>query len=182
MFTYEHHRFSIICSFFADNGSNKRGQISCPFVGAVERDCNFEAHLHHCSYFWVSYLVASICTIFHKRRTALCNWIVIPLSLLISLALYTSGTSIRWLSATAEPTKCTEHGAIQKGSAQCTVGTSVLVVCYTPYLIVGVVVTHSTTYSSHSSVALAVTTILVYFNSTLNPFLYCSKISLPHVR
>ena len=34
-----------------------------------------------------------------------------------------SGSSTRSCSTTAEPTKCAEHGAIQKGSAQCTVGT-----------------------------------------------------------
>ena len=34
-----------------------------------------------------------------------------------------SGTSTRSYSITAEPTKCTEHGAIQRGSAQCNVGT-----------------------------------------------------------
>ena len=33
-----------------------------------------------------------------------------------------SGTRTRSYSTTAEPTKCTEHGAIQKGSVQCTVG------------------------------------------------------------
>ena len=52
-----------------------------------------------------------------------------------------------------------------------------LVVCYTPCFIVGVVVTNSTTYSSHLFVTLQMTTILVYFNSTLNPFLYCWKIN-----
>ena len=34
-----------------------------------------------------------------------------------------SGSNTRLCSTTAEPTKCTEHGAIQKGSVQCTVGT-----------------------------------------------------------
>ena len=52
-----------------------------------------------------------------------------------------------------------------------------LVVCYTPFFIVGIVVTVGKTYSSHLSVAFAMATILVYFNSTLNPFLYCWKIS-----
>ena len=33
-----------------------------------------------------------------------------------------SGSNTRSCSTTAEPTKCTEHGAIQKGSVQCTVG------------------------------------------------------------
>ena len=33
-----------------------------------------------------------------------------------------SGSSTRSLSTTAEPTKCYEHGRIQKGTVQCTVG------------------------------------------------------------
>ena len=33
-----------------------------------------------------------------------------------------SGSSTRFCSTTAEPTKCTEHGAIQKGTAECTLG------------------------------------------------------------
>ena len=33
-----------------------------------------------------------------------------------------SGSNTRSCSTTAESTKCTEHGAIQKGSVQCTVG------------------------------------------------------------
>ena len=48
-----------------------------------------------------------------------------------------------------------------------------LVVCYTPCYIVGIIVTYSTTYSSHLVVILQMATILVSFNSTLNPFLYC---------
>ena len=83
--------------------------------------------------FWVLCLVASLCTIFDQRITALYALILVPLSLLISLASCTkilrtltshtsSGTSTKSYSTTAEPTKCTEHGAIQKGSAQCTLG------------------------------------------------------------
>ena len=39
--------------------------------------------------FWVLCLVASLCTVFDQRITALCTYILIPLSLLISLASYT---------------------------------------------------------------------------------------------
>ena len=39
--------------------------------------------------FWVLCLVASLCTVFDPRITALCTYILIPLSLLISLASYT---------------------------------------------------------------------------------------------
>ena len=82
-----------------------------------------------------------------------------------------SGTSTRSYSTTAEPTKCTKHGAIQKGSALWV--QLALVVYYTPCYIVGIIVTYSTTYSSHLVVILQMATILVSFNSTLNPFLYC---------
>ena len=83
--------------------------------------------------FWVLCLVASLCTIFDQRITALYALILVPLSLLISLASCTkilrtltshtsSGTSTKSYSTTAEPTKYTKHGTIQKGSIQCTVG------------------------------------------------------------
>ena len=52
-----------------------------------------------------------------------------------------------------------------------------LVVCYTPRYIVGTVFIYSTKYPSHFVVTMEMATILVYFNSTLNPFLYCWKIS-----
>ena len=51
-----------------------------------------------------------------------------------------------------------------------------LAVCYVPKFIMLVVINHSKTYSSRLVVIDAITTILVYFNSTLNPFLYCWRI------
>ena len=51
-----------------------------------------------------------------------------------------------------------------------------LVVCYLPYSIVIILVTFSEAHSSHL-IARGITSVLVYFNSTLNPFLYCWKIS-----
>ena len=51
-----------------------------------------------------------------------------------------------------------------------------LAVCYVPKFIMLVVINHSKTYSSRLVVIDAITTILVHFNSTLNPFLYCWRI------
>ena len=50
--------------------------------------------------FWVLCLVASLCTIFDQRITALYALILVPLSLLISLASYTKifRTSLCWMS------------------------------------------------------------------------------------
>ena len=50
-----------------------------------------------------------------------------------------------------------------------------LVVCYVPQLIMLLVITNRKNHSSHVIVIDAITTILTYFNSTLNPFLYCWK-------
>ena len=51
-----------------------------------------------------------------------------------------------------------------------------LVVCYVPKFIMLLVITSIKTYSSHVIVIDGITNILMYFNSTLNPFLYCWKV------
>ena len=51
-----------------------------------------------------------------------------------------------------------------------------LVVCYVPKFIMLLVITSIKTYSSHVIVIDGITNVLMYFNSTLNPFLYCWKV------
>ena len=132
--------------------------------------------------FWVLCLVASLCTIFDQRITLLSILISIPLSLLISLASYTKiFRTLRHHQAQVQQ-QPSQPNALNMARYRKAVHSalwvqSVLVICYTPYLIVGIVVTYSTTYSSHLVVTSEMATILVYFNSTLNPFLYCWKIS-----
>ena len=46
-----------------------------------------------------------------------------------------------------------------------------------PVSLVGIVMAHRKGNSSHLVVALGIANTLVYLNSTLNPFLYCWKIS-----
>ena len=136
--------------------------------------------------FWVLCLVASLCTIFDQRIIALCAYILIPISLLISLASYTK------IFRTLRNHQAQEQDHVQQQPSQPSVLNmaryrkavhsalwvqSVLVVCYTRYPIVRIVVTYSRTYSSHLGVALAIAVILVYVNSTLNLFLYRWKIS-----
>ena len=136
--------------------------------------------------FWVLCLVASLSTIFDRRTTALYALILVPLSLLISLASCTK------ILRTLRHHQAQVQNHIQQQPSQLNVLNMAryrkavhsalwvelaLVVCYTPCFIVGVVVINGTTYSSHLFVTLQMTTILVYFNSTLNPFLYCWKIS-----
>ena len=48
---YIHHGVCIVFSVFDDDDGYKRGQTSRPIVGAeVQTNCNFEAHIYHCSY------------------------------------------------------------------------------------------------------------------------------------
>ena len=132
--------------------------------------------------FWVLCLVASLCTIFDQRITALFALILVPLSLLISLASYTKiFRTLRHHQAQVQQ-QPSQPNALNMARYRKAVHSalwvqSVLVICYTPYYIVGIVVTYSTTYPSHSAVAWQMAIILVFFNSTLNPFLYCWKIS-----
>ena len=53
----------------------------------------------------------------------------------------------------------------------------VLVVCYVPVNTVGIVIAFTKNYSLLLVVTRKVAVTLLYFNSTLNPFLYCWKIS-----
>ncbi|RMX61422.1 hypothetical protein pdam_00017420, partial [Pocillopora damicornis] len=56
-----------------------------------------------------------------------------------------------------------------------------LFVCYVPYTIVDIVIVEASrkTFSSHLIVIRGIAATLLYSNSTLNPFLYCWKISAP---
>ena len=51
------------------------------------------------------------------------------------------------------------------------------VVCYAPIYTVTIVIAHTEKYSLLLVVTRKIALILIYFNSTLNPFLYCWKIS-----
>ena len=80
---------------------------------------------------WVVCLVAGLFSHLNYRIALWYSFIIIPSCLIISIASYrkdfprsrsSSGSNTRSCSTTAEPSKCTEHGAIQKGSVQYIVG------------------------------------------------------------
>ena len=136
--------------------------------------------------FWVLCLVASLCTIFDQRITALYALILIPLSLFISLASCTKiFRTLRHHQAQVQDhiqQQPSQPNALNMARYRKAVYSALwvelaLVVCYAPCYIVGTVFIYSTKYSSHIFFTLQIATILVYFNSTLNPFLYCWKIS-----
>ena len=131
--------------------------------------------------FWVLSLVASLSTIFKTNIAFSYGRILIPICLVISITSYTKiFSALRHHQAHVQdhsqqqPSQLSAlNVARYRKAVYSTLWVQLaLVVCYTPYGIVEIV--PSKTYSSHFR---EITIVLVYFNSTLNPFLYCWKIS-----
>ena len=131
--------------------------------------------------FWVLSLVASLGTIYNYDVTILYGRIVIPFCLVISITSYTKIFSAlrhhqaqRQDHSQQQPSQTNALNMVRYRKAVYSAlwVQLALVVCYAPYGIVEIVL--SKTYSSHFR---EITIVLVYFNSTLNPCLYCWKIS-----
>ena len=128
-----HNKRYIVWSFSVYNGCHKCGPTSRHVVGTeIQRDCNFEAHVYHfsyrlgcMSYRW--FILSSRSP--YNLLVQPYKYIILPgnLSRLIhknvSRSQSSSGSNTISCSTTTGPTKCTEHSAIEKGSARCTVGT-----------------------------------------------------------
>ena len=122
----------VMLSFLVDADGHKCGPTSRHAVGTeLQRDCNFKAHVYHYSY--LLGFISSRGSILSSQLPY--NLLVHPYSRTIMPSYLnflvhkdfprsqsSSGSSTRSCSTTAYPTECTEHGAIQKGSVQCTVG------------------------------------------------------------
>ena len=135
--------------------------------------------------FWVASCVAALCYILDPRITDCYGHIVIPSCLVFSVASYTK----IFCALSDHHTQVQDHveqqpsqpNALNMARYRKAVYSALwvqlaLVVCYGPYLIVVLFLTTSRP-SSTLSFAFEITTVLVSFNSTLNPFLYCWKIS-----
>ena len=122
-------------SVFVNDDGHKRGQASRPVVGAeIQTNCNFETHVSHCSYL-LGYLKFFWAVVYFKLPYNLMAWPCKHIKHITSSANLnhlehkdfsysqsSSGWSTTSCSTTAEPTKCIEHGEIQKSTIQCTVG------------------------------------------------------------
>ena len=85
-----------------------------------------------------------------------------------------SGSNARSCSTTAEPSKC--NARYRKAVYSALWVQLALVVCYIPQFTVRIGIS-STKQSSNLLIFLGIANILAYFNSTLNPLLYCWKMS-----
>ena len=134
--------------------------------------------------FWVFNIVASLCGIFYPSIIYLYSSLVSPFCLVISFASY---TKIFWTlrnhqAQVGDQQRTSQTNALNMARFRKAVDSALwvqlaLVVCYAPMYTVEIVVTRTNKYSLLLVVVRKVAIILLYYNSTLNPFLYCWKIS-----
>ena len=134
--------------------------------------------------FWVFNLVASLSELFHRRIIFWYYCLVTSFCLVISVASYTKiFCTLRYHQAQVrDQQQLSQTNALNMARFRKAVYSAlwvqlVLVVCYVPVNTVGIVIALTKNYSLLLVVTRKVAVTLLYFNSTLNPFLYCWKIS-----
>ena len=134
--------------------------------------------------FWVFNIVASLCGIFYPSIIYLYSSLVSPFCLVISFASYTKiFCTLRYHQAQvgdqqqSSQTNAQNMARFRKAVYSALWVQLALVVCFAPIYTVEIVIAHTKKYSLLLVVTRKVAVILLYFNSTLNPFLYCWKIS-----
>ena len=134
--------------------------------------------------FWVFTLVASLSGFFYHRIIFMYSSLVISFCLVISFASYTKiFCTLRYHQAqVGDQQQMSQTNALNMARFRRAINSALwvqlaLVVCYAPICIVNIVIAHTKKYSFLPVVICKVAVILLCFNSTLNPFLYCWKIS-----
>ena len=135
--------------------------------------------------FWVLSSVAALCYKLDPRITAWYGLTVVPLCYVISIVSFTK----IFCALSHHHAQIRDH--VQQPNQPNAVNTTkykkavynalwvqlALVVCYLPYALVEIVISRTKTDPSHLVIMRDAASILAFFNSTLNPFLYCWKIS-----
>ena len=134
--------------------------------------------------FWVFTLVASLSGFFYHRIIFMYSSLVISFCLVISLASYTKiFCTLRYHQAQVrDQQQLSQTNALNMARFRKAVYSALwvqlaLVFCYAPINTMTIVTALTKKYSLLLVVTWSVATTLLYFNSTLNPFLYCWKIS-----
>ena len=129
--------------------------------------------------FWIISVASGSFYVTHTQISVLYAIILILSCSVISIASYTKifRTLRHYQAEVQDQTTALNMERYRKAVSSALWVQLTLVVCYAPKLIILVVkIYRKKTYSSHVLVINGITSILTYFNSTLNPFLYCWKI------
>ena len=136
--------------------------------------------------FWVLIVVAGLCYILDYRIDKWCGRIIIPSCLIISVASFTKifclfshhqAQSQGFVQQKQNQSNTLNLARYKKAMYSGLWVQLALVGCYLPIGVSGIVIASSNTYSSHLFITWRVALVLVYFNSALNPVLYCWRIS-----
>ena len=135
--------------------------------------------------FWVQSIVAALCYTLDYRVFFWYGLIVVPLCYVTSIVSYTKifcALSHHRAQIRDYVTQPSQPNAVNTTQCKKAVYNALwvqlaLVVCYLPYALVEIVISRTTTDPSHLVIMRDAASILAFFNSTLNPFLYCWKIS-----
>ncbi|CAH3161179.1 unnamed protein product [Pocillopora meandrina] len=137
---------------------------------------------------WVLSGVAALCYILDYRINLWYGYIGVPSCLLISMVSYTKifrtliyhqaqvQVNVKLQSSQPNSLNISQY---RKAVYNALWVQFALVLCYIPFTVVEIVVVEANkrTFSSHLLVTRGIAATLLFFNSTLNPFLYCWKIS-----
>ena len=129
--------------------------------------------------FWVMSAIVSILFLLNPLIPTWYGYIIIPLSLVTSITSYTKIFSkLRQVQRHVQQEQPSQPTPLNIERYRKVVSSALwvqcaLVVCYLPFSIVRAFLRYSKTYQF----MIAVAATLIFFNSTLNPFLYCWKIS-----
>ena len=135
--------------------------------------------------FWILSVATGLFSILHYQIAISCYIIGIPLCSVISIASYTKifGTLRHHQTHVQDHVQQqpSQPNAMNMARYRKAVNSALwvqlaLAVCYVPKCIILIVISYGKTHSSHVFVINAIANILTYFNSTLNPFLYCWKV------
>lgn len=172
---------------FINVDGHERGQTSCPvFLGLRYRQVvTLKRTYIIVAIFWVLSGVGSLLYCFDRRITSWYSRIGVPSCLVVSVASYTNiFRALRYHNAQVQDhiqQQLNHPNTLNIARYKKAVNSSLLIylallVFYLPYGTVEIVIRYNETYSSHLMVIRGVVSTLVYFNSTLNPFLYGWKI------
>ena len=183
-----HHSLGITFSVFVDNGGQKRRQTSRSAVRAkIQTNCNFKAHVLQSSnllgtdcrdWFMLHFRLPNRYVLWPYNYTILPN----NISGLVHkdfLRPQSSpwGSCTRFIQQQQIQPNAINMARYKKAMYSELWVQLALVGCYSPIGVSGIAIATNNTYPSHLIVTWGVAIVSVYFNSALNPVLYCWRTS-----